>query len=503
VTAPSVCLVVLDGWGLAEPGPGNAVELADTPVFDELWQRWPHTTLTAWGPAVGLPEGQMGNSEVGHLNLGAGAVVKQDLLRIDESIEDGSFFESEALRAACRTERLHLLGLVSEGGVHASMGHLRALIELAAREGVADVVLHAFTDGRDTPPTSGAGSVEQVESWGGARVATVSGRYFAMDRDRRWDRTGRAWDAIVHGRADHHADSGAAAVRAAYERGETDEFITPTVVGEEGRIRDGDSVVFFNFRPDRARQLTRALGEPGFDEFDRGEAPSARLTTLTEYQEDWSYPIAFPPTRPPVTLASFLAELGKRQLHVAETEKYAHVTYFFNGGEEDPYEGEDRRLVDSPRDVPTYDKKPEMSAPAATEAFVDCWRDVDYAFGIINFANPDMVGHTGVIEAAVEAVETVDACLGRVVEAVQAKGGICVITADHGNADHMLEDDGSPNTAHSMNPVPLIVTADVGALREGGILADVAPTVLALLGLERPVAMSSEPLFAQGEKLTV
>jgi 2,3-bisphosphoglycerate-independent phosphoglycerate mutase len=499
VTAPAVCLVVLDGWGLAEPGPGNAVDLADTPVFDELWSRWPHTTLTAWGPAVGLPEGQMGNSEVGHLNLGAGAVVKQDLVRIDEAIEDGSWFENQTLRAACRTERLHLLGLVSEGGVHASMDHLRALIELAGREGVEDVVTHAFTDGRDTAPTSGAGYLADVENplstHPGARVASVSGRYYAMDRDRRWDRTKLAWDAIVHGRAEHRADSGEAAVRAAYERGETDEFIEPTLVGEEGQVRDGDSVVFFNFRPDRARQLTRALGEPDFDEFDRGEAPSVELTTLTKYQEDWTYPVAFPPARPEVTLAALLAEDGKRQLHVAETEKYAHVTYFLNGGEEDPYEGEDRRLVDSPRDVPTYDKKPEMSANEATHAFVDCWEKGDYTFGIINFANPDMVGHTGVIEAAVRAVETVDTCLGRVVAAVEEKGGVCVITADHGNADNMLEDDGSPNTAHSMNPVPLIVTAEVGELREGGILADVAPTILKLLGLQPPPAMTGSPLF--------
>jgi 2,3-bisphosphoglycerate-independent phosphoglycerate mutase len=499
VTVNGVCLVVLDGWALAEAGPGNAVELAETPVFDELWRRRPHTTLTAWGPAVGLPEGQMGNSEVGHLNLGAGAVVKQDLLRIDEAIEDGSFFENETLRAACSSERVHLLGLVSEGGVHASMQHLRALIELAGRAGVRDVVIHAFTDGRDTLPDSGAGYVADVESWGGARIASVSGRYFAMDRDRRWDRTKLAWDAIVHGQAEHHADTGEAAVRAAYERGETDEFIVPTAVGEEGRIRDGDSVIFFNFRPDRARQLTRALGEPDFAEFDRGEVPEVNLTTLTEYQEDWSYPVAFPPARPELTLASFLAERGLRQLHVAETEKYAHVTYFFNGGEEDEYPGEERRLVDSPRDVKTYDEKPEMSAEAATDAFVEAWRDGDFTFAIINFANPDMVGHTGVIPAAVKAIETVDGCLGRVLEVVEATGGACVVTADHGNADHMLEEDGSPNTAHSMNPVPLVVAAEVGALREGGTLADVAPTVVALLGLEQPKQMSGKSLLAEQE----
>jgi 2,3-bisphosphoglycerate-independent phosphoglycerate mutase len=494
VTFARVALVVLDGWGMAEPGPGNAVELAETPVFDDLWERYPHTTLTAWGEAVGLPEGQMGNSEVGHLNLGAGAVVKQDLLRIDEAIEDGSFAENETLRAACRAERLHLLGLVSAGGVHASMGHLRALTQLAGREGADDVVIHAFTDGRDTTPDSGAGYLAEVESWGGARIASVTGRYYAMDRDRRWDRTKLAWDALVHGRAEFSADSGEAAVRAAYERGETDEFIKPTLVGEEGQIRSGDSVVFVNFRPDRARQLTRALGEPDFAEFDRGEVPRVRLTTLTEYQEEWDYPTAFPRARPEATLASLLAERGVDQLHVAETEKYAHVTYFFNGGEEDPYQGEERCLVDSPREVPTYDQKPEMSAPAATEAFTQRWRDGDYGFGIINYANPDMVGHTGVIPAAVKAVETVDACLGDVVGAVRDSGGACVITADHGNADNMLEPDGSPNTAHSMNPVPLIVTADVGELSSGGILADVAPTVLALLGQEQPEEMTGTAL---------
>jgi 2,3-bisphosphoglycerate-independent phosphoglycerate mutase len=479
-----VALVVLDGWGLAEPGPGNAVELADTPVFDELWANHPHTTLTAWGPAVGLPDGQMGNSEVGHLNLGAGAIVKQDLLRIGEAIEDGSFSANEALREACRAERVHLLGLVSAGGVHASMDHLKALIELAGREQAPDVVIHGFTDGRDTLPDSGAGYLAEVESWGGARVASVTGRYYAMDRDKRWDRIKLAYDAIVAGEAEFSAPSGEEAVKAAYERGETDEFIKPTLVGEEGRIRDGDSVVFFNFRPDRARQLTSALAD-GLD---------IRLTTLTEYQEDWDFPVAFPPERPAVTLASVLADRGLKQLHVAETEKYAHVTYFFNGGEEDPYPGEQRSLVDSPRDVPTYDKKPEMSAVAAADAFVAGWREQEPAFGIINFANPDMVGHTGVIEAAVKGIETVDECLGRVVEAVHGSDGACVITADHGNADNMLEPDGSPNTAHSMNPVPLIVTADVGELREGGILADVAPTVLALMGEEQPAQMTGKRL---------
>jgi 2,3-bisphosphoglycerate-independent phosphoglycerate mutase len=500
---PSVCLVVLDGFGLAPPGPGNAVEKANTPVFDELWDRYRHTQLTACGRAVGLPEGQMGNSEVGHLNLGAGAVVRQDLTRIDDAVEDGSFFDNPVLKGICAagrdSGRLHLLGLVSKGGVHSGWEHLRACIELAGREGVPDIVLHAFTDGRDTAPDSGAGYVAEAEEWlraAGGRVASVSGRYYAMDRDRRWDRIKLAYDAIVHGQSDcPHAETGEEAVRSAYERGETDEFIKPTLVGEEGRVREGDAVLFFNFRPDRARELTRALAEPDFDEFDRGGAPDIEYASLTQYQEDWDYPVAFEPDRPTVTLASTLAERGGHQLHVAETEKYAHVTYFFNGGEEHPYRGEDRYLVDSPRDVPTYDYKPEMSAREAATTFVEHWKADDYRFAIINFANPDMVGHTGVIEAAVKAIETVDDCLGQVVSAVHESGGACVITADHGNADNMLEPDGSPNTAHSLNPVPLIVTADVPALRDGGILADVSPTVLDLLGEQQPSEMTGQSLI--------
>jgi 2,3-bisphosphoglycerate-independent phosphoglycerate mutase len=500
---PSACLVVLDGFGLSPPGPGNAVELASTPVFDQLVAGYPHTQLDASGRAVGLPDGQMGNSEVGHLNLGAGAVIRQDLTRIDDAIADGSFAQNPVLRDACaaarKSGRLHLLGLVSAGGVHSSLDHLYALIELAAAENVPDIVLHAFTDGRDTHPDSGAEYVAEAEERlraAGERVSTVSGRYYAMDRDRRWDRTKLAYDAIVHGRAEPPpGETGEAAVRAAYERGETDEFVKPTLVGEEGRIRRGDAVVFFNFRPDRARQLTRAIAEPGFDEFERGEFLDPYFASLTQYQEDWDYPVAFAPERPAVTLASILAERGIAQLHVAETEKYAHVTYFFNGGEEHPYPGEERCLVDSPRDVPTYDYKPEMSAQAAADAFVERWTAGDYGFGIINFANPDMVGHTGVIPAAVAGIEAVDACLGGVVDAVHAKGGSCVVTADHGNADHMLESDGSPNTAHSLNPVPLVVTAAVPGLRDGGILADVAPTLLDLIGQQKPAAMTGQSLL--------
>jgi 2,3-bisphosphoglycerate-independent phosphoglycerate mutase len=500
---PRACLVVLDGWGLAPDGPGNAVSLADTPVFDELWSAYPHGRLRTSGRDVGLPEGQMGNSEVGHLNLGAGAVVKQDLARIDDAIADGSFGRNEVLRGALGgAPRAHLIGLVSDGGVHSGWGHIEALIRLGAELEVPDVVVHAFTDGRDTLPTAGAGYLEQVEAWcgeaGNARVGSVVGRYFAMDRDRRWDRTKRAYDMLVHGRGEHHADRGAEAVRAAYGRDETDEFIAPTTVGEEATIRPDDAVVAFNFRPDRMRQITRALADPGFAEFDRGGAPPVvRYATMTEYEEGWPYPVAYPPARPKATLPQVLADAGKTQLHVAETEKYAHVTYFFGGGEEQAYEGEERELVPSPRDVPTYDHKPEMSAREAARAFVERWRATSPDFGIINFANPDMVGHTGVIPAAVTAIEAVDACLGEVVAAVHEAGGACVITADHGNADNMLEPDGSPNTAHSLNPVPLIVTVSGTAVREEGILADVAPTVLALLGMPAPPEMTGETLLAR------
>jgi 2,3-bisphosphoglycerate-independent phosphoglycerate mutase len=502
VPVPSLCLIVLDGWGLAPDGPGNAVSQADTPVFDELWERYPHTTLSASGRDVGLPDGQMGNSEVGHLNLGAGAIVKQDLSRIDDAIADGSFFDNEALRAACDAAResprgrLHLLGLVSDGGVHSGWEHIEACIELAAQEGVADLVVHAFTDGRDTLPESAAGYIAELERWlrHAGRIGTVSGRYYAMDRDRRWERTKLAHDAIVDAEG-QRAPTGEAAIAAARERGETDEFIRPTVIGDYDGVADGDVAIHFNFRPDRARQLVRALAEPDFDEFDRGDPPTISLTTLTEYQEDWSYPVAFVPRDPETTLAEVLAEHGERQLHVAETEKYAHVTYFFNGGREGEWEGEERCLVDSPRDVPTYDHQPEMSARAAADAFVERWSANGYRFGIINFANPDMVGHTGSIPAAVAAIEAVDACLGEVVAAVHAAGGACLVTADHGNAEQMLEPDGSPNTAHSLNPVPLVVTLP-GVELGPGVLADIAPTCLALLGIEQPEAMTGHSLIA-------
>jgi 2,3-bisphosphoglycerate-independent phosphoglycerate mutase len=519
---PCACLVVLDGWGLAPPGPGNAISLAHTPVFDELWATYPHTTLTASGRAVGLPEGQMGNSEVGHLNLGAGSVVRQDLTRIDDAVLDGVLSENPAIvHAFTCSERVHLLGLVSDGGVHSSLRHLQALIELAGRLSVRDLVIHCFTDGRDTLPESGVEHVGLVERWclelwppgalGRVRVASVVGRWWAMDRDRRWERVQAAYDLLVHGRAAHREETGVEAVLHAYDRGETDEFIAPTLVGGEGVIRPWDSVLCFNFRPDRVREITRALAEPGLGEGDEslpgwegrgGIEPVEQYTTLTEYEEDWHYPVAFPPVRPAATLAGALAAAGARQLHVAETEKYAHVTYFFNGGEEAPHKGELRRLAPSPRDVPTYDLAPAMSARAVTDLFLESFREQregdEFRFAVLNFANPDMVGHTGVIPAAVHAVETVDECLGEVVCAVLDAGGACLVTADHGNAEHMLEPDGSPNTAHTSNPVPLVVTLPGLRLLQGdGILADIAPSILQLLGIPQPEEMSGRSLILE------
>ncbi len=499
--ASSCCLVVLDGWGLAPDGPGNAVSLARTPVFDELWAAYPHTTLTACGRAVGLPDGQVGNSEVGHLNLGAGSIVHQIRTVIDDAVADGSIAANPVLRdafaVAGETGRVHLLGLVSEGGVHAALGHLRALIAMG--EG-REVIVHAFTDGRDSPPTAGADELAALESVPGARIASVIGRYWAMDRDGRWDRTQLAYDLLVHGRAPHAAATAADAARAAYARGETDEFIAPTIVGEPAPIRPGDSVICFNFRPDRMRQLTRALALAEELPLKRGGAPPVpadHYATLTEYEAGWPFPVAYHAGRPATTIAGVIAGLGERQLHVAETEKYPHVTYFFNGGDEDSPAGERRELVPSPRDVPTYDHKPQMSAFGVAEAFVAAWEADRPRFAVINFANADMVGHTGVIPAAVTAVETVDECLGLVLAAVHAAGGVCIVTADHGNADYMLEPDGSPNTAHSMNPVPLIVTSPaVLALRDGGVLADVAPTALELAGVAIPAAMTGRSLLA-------
>ena len=471
---PLVALVILDGWGCAPPGPGNAVELAQTPVFDRLWADYPHAQLEASGEAVGLPPGQMGNSEVGHLTIGAGRRLYQDLVRVNKAIEDGSFFENPALVSAFeRGENVHLLGLVSYGGVHSHIDHLRALLRFAPEK----TWIHAFTDGRDVSPTSAVRDLAELPR---ERIATVCGRYYAMDRDGRWERTQRAYDAIVSGGPQWGADP-VEEVQRSYDRGITDEFIEPVSLEGCPRIGPKDSAIFFNFRPDRTRQLTQKLLEGGFD-----------LTTMTRYRQDFDCPVAFAEQDVSGTMAELLAQLGLRQLHVAETEKYAHVTYFFNGGREDEWQGETRILVPSPRDVPSYDQKPEMSAREVSRRFCEEVGD-GYAFAIVNFANPDMVGHTGSIPAVTQAIETVDSCLGDVVHAVERAGGVSLITADHGNAEQMLEPDGvSPHTAHTTNPVPLVVTT--GTALEDGELADLIPTALELLGLEKSPEMSGKSL---------
>jgi 2,3-bisphosphoglycerate-independent phosphoglycerate mutase len=476
VRHPLVALVILDGWGCAPPGPGNGIALAETPVFDRLWKRFPHTTLNASGEAAGLPPGQMGNSEVGHLTIGAGRRLYQDLMRINRAIEDGSFFENEALRSAFeRGSLVHLLGLVSHGGVHSHLDHLQALLRFAPEKSW----IHAFTDGRDVSPHAAVNDLAELPL---ERIATICGRYYAMDRDQRWERTQRAYDAIVVSESDTAVDP-LEAVRESYGRGVTDEFLEPVAIEGLPRFGPGDSAIFFNFRPDRARQLTEKLLESGLD-----------LTTMTRYRDDFDCPVAFEEQVVTETLAETLSRHGVRQLHVAETEKYAHVTYFLNGGREREWEGEKRILVPSPREVGTYDLEPEMSAREVTQRFCE---EVGrgYGFAIVNFANPDMVGHTGSIPAVVDAVETVDVCLREVVEAVVRAGGACLVTADHGNAEQMLEADlESLHTAHTTNPVPLIVTDETVALRDGGELGDIAPTVLALLGLAAPAEMTGNSL---------
>jgi 2,3-bisphosphoglycerate-independent phosphoglycerate mutase len=483
---PLVALVILDGWGCAPPGPGNAVELAETPVFDGLWSRFPHTTLDASGESVGLPPGQMGNSEVGHLTIGSGRVVDQDFMRVNRSIESGDFFANEALRSAFqrakgRGTNLHLLGLVSYGGVHSHIDHLRALLELARREGMSErTFVHAFTDGRDVSPYSARSDLGELAN-AGTQIVTVAGRYYAMDRDQRWERTDLAFAAMTREGTDTAADP-VSAIAASYEAGITDEFVVP-VAPPGPRLGPGDAAIFFNFRPDRARQLTQRLLEQEYD-----------LTTMTRYRDDFDCPVAFEEHEVAETMAEVLAEHDVRQLHVAETEKYAHVTYFFNGGREDEWKGETRILVPSPKDVATYDQKPEMSAAEVTRRF-EAEIGGGYAFAVVNFANPDMVGHTGVIPAVIRAVETVDGCLARAVEAVDALGGVCLVTADHGNAEQMVEPDGtSPHTAHTTNPVPLVVTIDGAKVQGGGSLSDLVPTCLSLLGIPPSAGMTGRNL---------
>jgi len=490
-------LIVIDGFGLAPPGPGNAVTLARTPNLDTIAAESSATRLVASGLPVGLPDGQQGNSEVGHLNLGAGRRVPQMLVRIDEAIADGSFDRNPALTGAMDGSQpgaLHLIGLVGDGGVHAVQRHLLALLDLAERRGVPRVHVHALTDGRDSRPDASLGFVEELEARG-ASIATVCGRYWAMDRDRRWDRTKRAYDAMVHG-VGVRAESATAAVAASYAAGVTDEFVEPVIVGDPaaGRIRAEDAVVIWNFRPDRARQITQALADPAFDGFDRGRgAPLPRLATMTRYRAEWRIPAAFESEDVRQGLAETVWAMALPQLHVAETEKYAHVTYFFNGGRELPFELEERVLVPSPQHVPTYDLAPEMSAAGIREAVVAGLTKGDAALLVVNFANADMVGHTGVIPAAVAGIEAVDVCMGPIRAAVRAAGGLLAVTADHGNAEVMLEPDGSPNTAHTSNPVPLWIDRPGIALREGA-LGDVAPTLCGLMGWSPPAEMTGEPL---------
>jgi 2,3-bisphosphoglycerate-independent phosphoglycerate mutase len=485
VTRQPFALVILDGWGIAPPGPGNAVELADTPVFDALWARYPHATLAASGAAVGLPPGQMGNSEVGHLTIGSGRILLQDLVRVNHAIADGSLAWNEALvsafgRARTRGGDVHFLGLVSYGGVHSHIDHLRALLALAEKEGLGERTwVHAFTDGRDVSPHASVNDLAELPT---ERIATVCGRYYAMDRDGRWERTARAVEAILEGKGTH-ADDPVAAVWTSYRQGVTDEFIEPVVIDGRPRLGPDDVAIFFNFRPDRARQLAQRLLDTGVD-----------LTTMTRYGEEFHFPVVLDEQKARNTLAEVLASHGLRQLHAAETEKYAHVTYFFNGGEEQEREGETRILVPSPRDVPSYDLKPEMSAAEVADRLCD---EIGggYAFAVVNFANPDMVGHTGSIPAVVAAIEATDRALGRVVECVHETGGVCLVTADHGNAEVMLEADGvSAHTAHTTNLVPLVVTDEHVALPAAGELSDLAPTILALLGLPIPVDMTGIPL---------
>ena len=505
-----VMLIIRDGWGI-NPGDrdkrednGDATLLAHTPFHDKLYREYPRSTLSASGKDVGLPKGQMGNSEVGHLNLGAGRIVYQDLTRINKAIADGELIRNQILQetfAKAHGHRLHLLGLVSDGGVHSHYSHMIALANAAHDAGVNEIFVHAFTDGRDTSPTGGAGYLKTCENElrkSGAKIVTVVGRYFAMDRDRRWDRTKKAWDAIVLGRGEVSKLPPAAAVDRQYKDGKTDEFMPPLIFAyaNEQRVRDGDAVLFFNFRADRARQLSQAFLLKDFDGFDRGVWPQVSFVSFTQYDVRYRSPFIFGPEAIKNILGEVVSAAGKKQLRIAETEKYAHVTYFFNGGIEKPFPGEDRKIVPSPK-VATYDLKPEMSAREVTDEVLALMAACDLI--ILNFANPDMVGHTGVIEAGIKAVETVDECVGRIITKLLELDGKCLVTADHGNCEQMRNPDGSPNTAHTSNLVHFIYVAqDAAQFRcEDGILADVAPTLLFLLDLPQPKEMTGHNLLVR------
>ncbi|MDW0115101.1 2,3-bisphosphoglycerate-independent phosphoglycerate mutase [Sporosarcina saromensis] len=503
-----VALIILDGFGLRDEKYGNAVAQANTPNFDILWNNYPHSTLTACGEAVGLPEGQMGNSEVGHLNIGAGRIVYQSLTRINKSIKDGDFMMNAALLRAIehvkqKGSALHLMGLLSDGGVHSHYEHLFALLRLAKMNGIEKVYVHAFLDGRDVGPQTAPGYIEKteevMEGIGVGKIATVSGRYYAMDRDKRWDRVESAYRAIVDGEGARF-QTAMAGVLASYDELVHDEFVIPFVVEQDGQpvatIEDEDAVVFFNFRPDRAIQLSRAFTDPKFDGFHTGpkSLEQVKFVTFTHYSEDVQADVVFTNVDLTNTLGEVLSNNGLRQLRIAETEKYPHVTFFMSGGREEEFEGETRILIASPK-VATYDLKPEMSAVEVTEALLaEIEADRQDAI-ILNFANPDMVGHSGLLEPTIKAIETVDVCLGRIIDALLLKGGTAIVTADHGNSDEVVTLEGKPMTAHTTNPVPVIITKTDIDLREGGILSDLAPTMLKLLDLEQPADMSGTPLF--------
>lgn len=503
-----MALIILDGWGYSEKTEANAIHAARKPTWDRLWTEYPHTLIRTSGAAVGLPGEQMGNSEVGHLNLGAGRVVYQEFTRVSRAIRTGSFFTNKALTDAVdhaveHDKAVHIVGLLSPGGVHSHEAHIHAMTQLAVERGASRVYLHAFLDGRDTPPKSAAASIEAMEAkfaeLGGGRFASIIGRYYAMDRDHRWPRIQAAYDLITRGEAAHHAPDAATALASAYERGETDEFVQATAIVPDNtppvRFEQGDALVFMNYRSDRARQITRPFIEPDFEGFEREYTPKpGAIVSLTEYSEEFRVPVAFPPERLRNVFGEYLSKLGLRQLRLAETEKYAHVTFFLNGGVEDPFDGEDRVLVPSPQ-VATYDLQPEMSAPEVTDRLVEAAASGDYDVIICNYANPDMVGHTGNFDAAVKAIEALDACLGRVYEALQQAGGEMLITADHGNAEQMMgEDTGQPHTAHTTNLVPLLYVGRPASLEGSGSLADVVPTMIDLMGLEKPVEMNGHSL---------
>jgi len=504
-----MALIILDGWGYSEKVEYNSILAADTPVWDKLWERYPHTLIRTSGAAVGLPADQMGNSEVGHLNLGSGRVVYQEFTRVSRAIRTGSFFTNRTLTDAVdqaieNNKAVHVLGLLSPGGVHSHEEQIYAMLKLAVERGADKVYMHAFLDGRDTPPQSAADSLKKLDAvfneLGKGRIASMIGRYFAMDRDHRWPRIEVAYNLIAHGQAQMTAETSTAGLQMAYERGESDEFVQATTIVPKGEkpvvIEEGDVIVFMNYRSDRARQITRPFIEANFDQFETGNTPKlGQFVSLTEYNAEFKNPVAFPPDKMKNVFGEYLSKLGMRQLRIAETEKYAHVTFFFNGGVETPFDGEDRILVKSPQ-VTTYDMQPEMSAPELTDKLVAAIHSGDYDVIICNYANPDMVGHTGNFDAAVSAIEALDICIGRVYEAMQHAGGEMIITADHGNAEKMSDDEtGQAHTAHTTNLVPLLYIGRDAQMASSGSLADVVPSMIYCMDLEKPEQMTGHSLL--------